>query len=287
MNPTHILEIEELNLEGWTLKEETLTLRVYQKDGINKKLQIFDNYTLEENYKGEKLNGRLVGRMKNLFPHYPNYESNIYLIESYKKGLKEGVSENFYDDGSKTRQEWKNDQLNGKWEQWFGNGQKEKEKNYINGNLNGEQFEWYENGQLKLKENFVNGIQVGESVKYLENGKLKRKKFYKNGKIEGLVYELWDFKGKVVDGGVFSETEYVEGIPNGKETVFYPNGNKMREGMLVNGTEDGERIWYNSNGTYSIKESFRNGELEGERFLYDENGNLESTQEYSKGERIS
>ncbi len=140
---------------------------------------------------------------------------------------------------------------------------------------------------MKLKEKFINGLQVGESEKYLENGKLKRKKFYKNGKIEGLVYELWDFKGKVVDGGIYSETEYVEDIPNGKETVFYPTGNKMRGGIVVNGKENGERIWYNSNGTKSIRKYYNNGELEGERFLYDENGNLENIQEYSNGERIS
>ncbi len=287
MKPKYMLEIEELNLDGWTLSEETSTFRVYHKDGIDKKLHIFDNYTLEENYKGEKLNGCLIGRMKKPFLHYPNYESKIYLIENYKCGLKEGVSENFYDDGSKTRQEWRNDQLNGKWKEWFGNGQKAKENNYTNGTLNGEQCEWYENGQLKLKENFVNGIQTGESIKYLEDGKLKRKKFYKNGKIEGLVYELWDFKGKVVHNGVYSETEYVEDIPNGKKTVFYPNGNKMREVMVAKGKENGEQIWYNINGTKSIIEYYNNGKLEGERLLYDENGNLKSTQEYSNGERIS
>ncbi|MEP3374369.1 MAG: toxin-antitoxin system YwqK family antitoxin [Maribacter dokdonensis] len=287
MKPTYISEIEELHLEGWTLKEETSTFRVYQKYGISKKLLIFDNYILEENYKGDELYGSLVGRMKKPFLHYPNYQSNIYLIESYKKGLKEGVSESFYDDGSKTRQEWEKDQLNGKWEEWFSNGQKKKEQNYTKGILNGEQCEWYENGQLKLKENFVNGVQVGESLKYLENGKLKRKKFYKNGKIEGLVYELWDFKGKVVDGGVYSETEYVKDIPNGKETVFYPNGNKIREGIILKGEENGERIWYHSNGTKSIIEYYDKEELEGKRYLYDENGNLESTQEYSNGERIS
>ncbi len=165
-NKKYLSEIEELNLEDWTLKEETSTSRVYHKNGIDKKLQIFDNYTLEENYKDGKLNGCLIGRMKKPFFHYPNHESTIYLIEKYKDGLKEGVSENFYDDGSKTRQEWKNDQLDGKWEEWFGNGQKE-------------------------KENFVNGIQAGESVKYLENGKLKRKKFYKNGKIIRSRYPKW------------------------------------------------------------------------------------------------
>ncbi len=287
MKPDYLSEIEDINLEGWNLQEETSTLRIYQREGIEKRLQIFDNYTLEENYKDEKLNGKLIGRMNQPFFHYPGYKSKIYLIENYKEDGKEGVSENFYEDGAKVRQEWKNDLLNGKWEEWFANGQKEKEKNYFNGNLNGEQYEWYENGQLKIEEKFANGAQIGERIKYLENGKIKRKKFFKNGKVEGIVYELWDFKGKVVDGGIYSETEYVEDIPNGRETVFFPDGTKMREGIIENGKENGERRWYTRNGTISIKEYYKNGELEGDRFIYDENRNLESTQEYSNGERIT
>ena len=46
MKPTYISEIEELNLEGWTLKEETSTFRAYQKEGINKNLQIFEHNIL-------------------------------------------------------------------------------------------------------------------------------------------------------------------------------------------------------------------------------------------------
>ena len=72
MKPTYISEIEELNLECWTLKKETSTFLAYQKDGIIKNLLIFDNYTLEENYKGEKLNGSLIGRMKKPFLHSQN-----------------------------------------------------------------------------------------------------------------------------------------------------------------------------------------------------------------------
>ncbi|HAS46588.1 MAG TPA: hypothetical protein DCS93_39260 [Microscillaceae bacterium] len=287
MKPINKEELEEINLEGWNLIKDTSTDKVYRKANREKRLEVFENYTLEKNFKDEKLNGVTVGRMNKPFLHYPNYKSKIYLIERYHEGNQEGLSQSFYEDGASVQQEWKNDHLHGKWEAWLGNGQKEKEKYYINGELSGEQYEWYENGQLKLKENFLDGVQVGESVKYLNNGRLKRKKFYKNGKVEGVVYELWDYRGKVVDGGVYSETEYQNDIPHGKEVVYYPDKAKMREGYFQNGKEEGERIWWNKNGIILIKENYKNGELEGERYIYDELGKLESVQRYEKGERIS
>ena len=126
---------------------------------------------------------------------------------------------------------------------WYANGQKEKEQHYVQGKWHGQQFEWYENGRLKSKENYTEGILDGESLKYLESSLLKRKKSYVKGEIQGLVYELWDYNGKIVDGGVYSETEYVNGIKHGKETVYYPDGTPMRIGYNQKGIEEGEWIW--------------------------------------------
>ena len=122
MKPDYIAEIEDLDLERWRLIEDSSTFRVYQKDGIEKQLQIYENYSVEENYKDGKLHGPLIGRMKEAFQHFPDYESKIYLIEHYVEDRREGVFEDFSSDCSRIRQEWKNDQLNGKCEAWFGNG---------------------------------------------------------------------------------------------------------------------------------------------------------------------
>lgn len=287
MKYENIYELEELNLEDWSLISESPSLKIYRKANLEKHIAISENYTLEYNYKDKQLHGTTIGRMNKPFLHYPNSKSKIYLIENYHEGKLEGLSHSFFDDGSRVQQEWKNDQPNGKEEQWFGNGQKEKEKHYINGELSGVHYEWYENGQLKLEQNFFNGTQIDVCLEYLENGNLKRKKFYKNGLINGIVYVLWDFRGNLVDGGVYSETEYQNDMKHGKEIVFYPNGTKMRAGNCKNGEEEGERIWWNKNGTISIKEFYKNGELDGERFLYDDHGQLESVQLYENGNRLS
>lgn len=277
---------ENIDISDWTLVEEKPNLKKYQKENTEKRIQIFENYTIEENCINDHLHGLIIGRMNKPFIHFPNKMSKIYLLENYENGVLEGASFNFYDDGSWSEIHFKNGEPHGKYIIYFGNGKKEKEYNNTVGELNGIQYEWYENGQLKLQEYYKNGILEGESLKYLENGLLKRKKNYKNGKIENLVYELWDYKGNTIENGIYSETEYENDIPHGKETVYFANGNIMREGYNKYAKEEGERIWYNQNSTISIKEIFTNGKLNGERFLYDEQGNLESIQKYKNDERI-
>jgi len=284
----NILELEHINLEDWELTKEASDQKVYQKKNIQKRIQIFENYSVEENFKNDVLHGYTIGRMNESFPHNPEgNESKIYLIEQYENSKQIGVAQNFYEDGSRHLSNWENDQLHGVSTLWYGNGQKEKEQHYVHGKRHGLQNEWHENGQLKTKENYTDGVLDGESLKYLESGFIKRKQTYLNGKVEGVVYELWDYNGKVVDGGVYSETEYVNGIAHGKEMVYYPDGTKMRTAYKQNGIADGERIWWNKDGSISIKEFYKNGELDGDRLIYDKKGQLENIQKYQKGEHIA
>jgi len=251
---------EEINLEGWNLIEDTPSQKIYQKEDVQKRIQFFENYSVEEHYKSDRLHGYTIGRTKEPFLHYPEgNKSKIYLIEQYENGAQIDTAQEFYEDGSKRISNWKNGQLDGAYILWYGNGQKEKEQHYVQGKWHGQQLEWHKNGQLKSKENYTGGVLDGESLKYLVSGLLKRKKFYQKGKIEGLVYELWDNNGKIVDGGLYSETEYANGIKQGKEMVYYPDGTPMREGYHQKGIVEGERTWWNKNGMISIKEFYKNG----------------------------
>ena len=48
--------LEEINLEGWNLMEDTPNQKVYQKEDIQKRIPFFENYSVEAHYKKE---GRL------------------------------------------------------------------------------------------------------------------------------------------------------------------------------------------------------------------------------------
>ena len=74
------------------------------------------------------------------------------------------------------------------------------------------------------------------------------KLFYKNGKIEGLVYELWDYKGKLIDGGLYNETEYKRRLrftrlpEKCKITIYTVTGEKVRE-INHDSIFDGSEWW--------------------------------------------
>ena len=54
----------------------------------------------------------------------------------------------------------------GKWTEWYANGKKALEENYINGQRDGKRTrtEWYENGQKMKEENYKNGVKREEFV---------------------------------------------------------------------------------------------------------------------------
>ncbi|MEO0895338.1 MAG: toxin-antitoxin system YwqK family antitoxin [Bacteroidota bacterium] len=280
--------LEEIDLEGWTLVEEQAAKKVYQKNGVQKHLSIYDTYSLEEHFVKGQLEGLTIGRMHKPFTHYPNQQSKIYLFTPYKHGLEHGKAYDFYEGGARVETQWEQGKVHGKQITFYPNGQKEKEASFVHGQKEGKQFEWYANGQLKIEESYSQGKAQGEYTKYLEDGLIKRKQSFLKGKVEGIVYELWinrAFSPK--QQKIYSETPYKNGLPHGLEIVYFPDGTKMREGRYHQGLEEGERTWWNEQGKLSIKENYTKGELDGKRFLYDDHGQLESIQLYRDGERIS
>jgi len=81
------LALEEINLEDWNLIKDTPNQKIYGKEDIQKRIQLFENYFVEEHYKNDSLHGYTVGRTNEPFPHYPEgNQSKIYFIEQYENG---------------------------------------------------------------------------------------------------------------------------------------------------------------------------------------------------------
>src|SRR3990167_7677894 len=60
----------------------------------------------------------------------------------------------------------------GKYEQWYENGQLNSENNYKDGEKEGIQRTWYENGQLNSENNYKNSKKEGIQKYWNENGQL-------------------------------------------------------------------------------------------------------------------
>ena len=98
----------------------------------------------------------------------------------------------------------------GKWEQWYENGQVKGYESYQDGMLNGEWKSWYENGHPQTREFYRNNECEGEHKKWYENGRLQMQEFYRNGKLEG-ERKLWHPDGRL-DRKFYRNGELVDKI---------------------------------------------------------------------------
>lgn len=71
-----------------------------------------------------------------------------------------------------------------------------------------------------------------------------------------------------------------KGVNQGTWTWYYPNGNKMMEGKFVDGKREGTWIQFDSDGHKSMTSEYQNNSLNGLLIEYDINGYPVRTFEY-------
>ncbi len=98
--------------------------------------------------------------------------------------------------------------IQGKWKEYFSNGQLKHDRNYIEDKFQGICKEYYKNGQLKWIGKYELGEKTGLHKNWYENGKAKSEIYYINGKIEGL-WRQWDQKGALISGINVTEKENI------------------------------------------------------------------------------
>ena len=102
----------------------------------------------------------------------------------------------------------KNGKKDGKWIDWYENGQKKKEVSWKDGNYDGKRTEWYENGQKKYQGTYKDDKQNGLSTDWYENGQKKYEGTSKDGKQDGL-FTLWFENGQKVREETYKEGELI------------------------------------------------------------------------------
>jgi len=89
---------------------------------------------------------------------------------------------------------YKNNKLNGLYEEWYENGQRSKRCNYKNNKLHGLYEFWYLNGQLAEKYLYKKDRKHGLFEQWYSSGQLWTKINYKNDIWNG-IYEVWNENG--------------------------------------------------------------------------------------------
>ena len=109
------------------------------------------------------------------------------------------------------------EKLQGRFIEFYHNGQQKLEKHFSRGEAHGRETGWYENGTQSSIANLVDGKLHGEVKTWCENGKLKSVRYYQYG------YPVGDWTIYYCNGQIHRKGTY-KYTPIGKHYVYLENG---------------------------------------------------------------
>lgn len=115
---------------------------------------------------------------------------------------------------------------------------------------------------------------------YDENSVLRRQENYDNGVMHG-EYQIWDYKGKLVEKG-----DYNQGEKTGEWTKYFENGTLSQKITYLNGELEGVFELYHQNGLIRITGQYLEGREDGAWKTYHDDGTMEMITKYSYGEKV-
>jgi len=151
---------------------------------------------------------------------------------------------------------------------------------------NGKYTEYYKNGQIKIQGSYKEGMRNGEFKTFLKNGKSAGFIIYKDGKIikSTLVKAIanYDLDTSYSIGGVNFPNKLLKryrmydkkGVLNGNSISYYEEGNIQSIFPYKNNLIEGLVIRYYENGNIKEEVNYKNDKMNGEAKSYDENGKL-------------
>ena len=162
---------------------------------------------------------------------------------------------------------------------------------------NGKYTEYYKNGQIKIQGSYKEGMRNGEFKTFLKNGKSAGFIIYKDGKIikstlvkamkdNASFSPVTDIYYKLEDSHTLRKVDYEngllktyfiynkDGIPDGESVEYYEEGNIESIVHFRNNIVEGLTITYYENGNIDEEVNYKNNKMNGEAKSYDENGKL-------------
>lgn len=162
---------------------------------------------------------------------------------------------------------------------------------------NGKYTEYYKNGQIKIQGSYKEGMRNWEFKTFLKNGKSAGSIIYKDGKIikstlvkamkdnasfSPISYVNYDLDTSYSIGRVDFPNKLLKiyrmydkkGVLNGNSIRYYEEGNIQSIFPYKNNLVEGLVIRYYENGNIKEEVNYKNDKMNGEAKSYDENGKL-------------
>lgn len=191
----------------------------------------------------------------------------------------------------RVKENYLNGKLHGDFERFFEDGKLEIKGKYVNGNQAGEWMTYYEDGKQKVVQNYdETGKQNGQATFYNRDGSKLYEMTYKKGDVVAYKYFTRDgnvategerktgdflFKSIHPNGNTESEGYYGKKEHNGKWMTYDINGNLFIEREYENGVNKGTHKRYYSNGKIEIQYDYnKEGNAHGYYFDNFRNGKL-------------
>ncbi|MGQ1787163.1 toxin-antitoxin system YwqK family antitoxin [Saccharicrinis sp. GN24d3] len=169
--------------------------------------------------------GFYQGTQKDSLWQFFSPEGVLYTKESYKEGLKNGITTHFFKKGNVAEEvEWKDDVKDGIWKKYHENGQLKMTSSHKDGKIEGEYIVFYPDGKPEVQGKFEHGLEEGTWLVFTHAGNLAYKIEYKEGKTlnaadfdeqqQSLFEEFEKNKGKIKDPEEFKHDpdSYLKGM---------------------------------------------------------------------------
>ena len=126
--------------------------------------------------------GKYCGKEKDSTWHYYSTDSVLLMVETYKNGLKQGVTKKYFWNGQLLEEKgWKDGKLHGVWRQYYPDGNIAMVTRHVEGKRDGMFQTFYENGRLQIQGNYKNSKMHGKWTFYDKDGKEEKTIVYSQG----------------------------------------------------------------------------------------------------------
>jgi antitoxin component YwqK of YwqJK toxin-antitoxin module len=172
-------------------------------------------------------------------------------------------------------------EANGKYREFYPNGQVFVEGQYNRGRQDGEWTYYYDNGKLNRKAKYNNGKPDGLREIFRADGTLMAKRSFANGQREG-EWVTYDATGK----NPIAEEHYKSGKEDGIWKFWYPNGKQRQQISFKEGLRHGATIDWDDKGQKRFEANFVDGKAHGTATRWLPDGR-KIVQEFDQGKLVS
>ncbi len=151
----------------------------------------------------------------------------------------------------------------GWWEKYYPNGNLMYRGYFKNDKPAGELQRYFESGNLKALIHFNEKGDYASAKLYYEDGTLASEGFYHNLKKDS-VWKYYSY----YDHTLKSSETYKDGIKQGLECHYYPNGKYFDKIEWKNNVKDGGWEQFFEDGNFRLRGGYANGKLSGDFYVY-------------------